>query len=533
MPRLHHTRLVGSASEVRADAAVTNAPTADAYRLSFFAVPGVAVSSVSHIYQIEVQRLLPLAAPVVATQLGQVSLGFVDTLMVGRLGAEALAGVALGNTTFFFILVMGFGVLSAVGPMVSQAFGAAAPWKAGRAVRQGFWLGLVLALPAMLLLWNVAPLWHLMGQADRTVEMAQAYLRMMALGLLPAFWFMALRCFVEGVSRPMPVTLIIFTCALLNVGANYVLMFGALGFPALGLVGTGVASAIVYAAMFGLLLLYVVQASDFEGYRIFEQAGRPDPTYFRALFRIGWPIGVQWGMEAGLFTMTALLVGLLGTIELAAHQIAVQCAAIAFMLPLGVGIATSVRVGQRVGARAPREARWAGYAGLSLATACTTGTALLFWLFPESIARAFMAEAVPDAPAVISLAATLLGVAAVFQLADGLQVAAAGALRGLKDTRVPMLLAFISYWGVGLGVGTGLGLYLELGAVGLWWGLVTGLTVAAVLLSWRFHRITRTLLDDTHAMARVPPAAQHRTAAPRAAPEAPSTERLPEPDPPD
>jgi len=471
------------------------------------------VPSVSRIYQTEVQRLLPLAAPVVATQLGQVSLGFVDTLMVGRLGAEELAGVALGNTTFFFILVMGFGVLSAVGPMVSQAFGAAAPRKAGRAVRQGFWLGLALAVPAVLLLWNVAPFWRLMGQADQTVEIAQAYLRMMALGLLPAFWFMALRCFVEGVSRPLPVTLIIFACAVLNVGANYVLMFGALGFPALGLVGTGIASAIVYTAMFGLLLLYVVQAPDFQAYHIFEHVGRPDPTYFRALFRIGWPIGVQWGMEAGLFTMTALLVGLLGTIELAAHQIAVQCAAIAFMLPLGVGIATSIRVGQRVGARTPLQARWAGYAGLSLATVCTVGTALLFWLFPEPIARAFMAETVPDAPAVISLAATLLGVAAVFQLADGLQVAAAGALRGLKDTRVPMVIAFISYWGLGLGVGAGLGLYLDLGAVGLWWGLVTGLTVAAVLLSWRFQRITRTLLNDTAAVEAVLTAAQRRPAA--------------------
>ncbi len=459
--------------------------------------------SVSEMYRTEVRRLFPLAAPVVATQLGQVSLGFVDTVMVGRLGAEELAGVALGNTTFFFILVVGFGVLSAVGPMVSQAFGQGRPEKAGRAVRQGFWLGLALTIPAFILLWNVAPLWRLTGQVEETVLIAQAYLRVMALGLLPAFWFMALRCFVEGVSRPFPVTIIIFVCAVLNIGANYVLMFGQLGFPALGLVGTGLASALVYTAMFGMLITYVTSQRDFDEYQIFEQVGTPDPVYFRELFRIGWPIGVQWGMEAGLFTATALLVGMLGTIPLAAHQIAIQCAGVAFMLPLGVGIATSVRVGQNLGKRSPQRSRWAGYAGLSLATACTLFTAFVFWTFPSTIARVFMAPGTPGGVEVLELAAVLLGVAAVFQLADGLQVAAAGALRGLKDTRVPMLIAFISYWGLGLAVGATMGLYAGYGAVGLWWGLVVGLTVAALLLTWRFQRITGQLMDDEEAVAEV------------------------------
>lgn len=453
-----------------------------------------------HIMRTEMRELLLLAGPVVAAQLAQTSLSFIDTVMVGRLGSAALAGVALGNTTFFFVLVLCMGVVVAVGPMVSQAFGAGENEPVGRSVRQGFWLALALALPAFLLLWNVAPLWRLAGQVEETVVLAQAYLRAIAWGIPAFLWFMALRSFVEAVSRPWPVTFIAFTGVGLNIAANYVLMYGHLGFPALGLVGTGWASTFVYWVQFLMLLAYVQARPRFRVYRLFARLGKPDPEYFRELFRIGWPIGASYGIEIGLFTTTALMIGTLGTVPLAAHQIAIQCAAFTFMVPLGVGIAASVRVGQAVGRGDPLGVRWAGYSGLMLATAFMVCTALVFWLLPEQLVGLYLDLEDPDNTPVISLAVALLGLAALFQLFDGVQVAAAGALRGLKDTRVPMVIAFFSYWLIGLSTGYVLGFVLGWGARGLWHGLVAGLAVAAVLLSQRFVRSSARLLQKARAV---------------------------------
>ena len=450
-----------------------------------------------HTIRTEVNELVLLAGPVVAAQLGQMSMGFIDTVMVGRLGPEALAGVALGNTTFFFVWVVCMGVVVAVGPMVSQAFGAGTHDAIGRSVRQGLWLGVALAVPAFLLLWNVAPLWRVLGQVEATVVAAQAYLRAIVWGFLPFVWFVALRSFVEAVSRPWPVTFITFVGVGLNIAANYVLMFGKLGFPALGLVGTGWASTLVFWVLFLLLLGYVQAVPRFRPYRLFARLGTPDPQVFRELFRIGWPIGISYGIEAGLFTTTALLIGTLGAVPLAAHQVAIQCAAFTFMVPLGIGIATSVRVGQAVGRADAERARWAGYLGVLLAGLFMTAMAVLFWTAPRAIIALYLDLSDPANAAVVRLAVTLLGVAAVFQFFDGVQVAANGALRGLKDTRVPMLLAFVSYWILGLAAGVGLGFGAGQGTVGLWWGLVLGLAAAAVLLSVRFHRRARRLGEAT------------------------------------
>lgn len=446
-----------------------------------------------HIIRKEIRELLWLAGPVVVTHLAQVSMGFIDTVMVGRLGSEALAAVALGNTTFFFFLVVCIGVITAVGPMVSQAFGAGAREAMGRAVRQGFWLSVMLAVPAVTVLWNVAPVWRWTGQDAATVVLAQDYLRAIVWGFLPVLWFVTLRSFVEGVSRPWPVTLIALSGAALNVGANLVFMFGAWGIvPAMGLVGTGWASTLVFWTMFVLLVVYVQFREDYRRLRLFARLSRPDPQYFRELFRIGWPIGVSTGIETGLFMVTTFMMGWIGTTALAAHQIAIQCAAFTFMVPLGVGVATSVRVGQAVGRGAPDEARRAGYVGILLATLFMMGAAVLFWTVPESIVGLYLGAGEVSGTDVAALATSLLGVAAVFQVFDGVQVAAAGALRGLKDTRVPMLIAFFSYWLLGLSIGYVLAFEAEWDAVGLWWGLVVGLISAAGLLIARFRKRMKT-----------------------------------------
>lgn len=435
----------------------------------------------------ELRKTLRLAGPVVAAQVAQISMGFIDTVMVGRLGPEALAGVALGNSTFFFCFIVCLGVVQAVGPMVSQAYGAEENESIERSVRQGLWLGVVLTVPAVLLLWNVGPLLQALGQAEAAVEQAQGYLRAIVWGFLPGLWFMALRSFVEGLARPLPVTIITVCGAVLNVGANYVLMFGAWGLPAMGLVGTGWASTVVFWFLFAALALFVTRIEPFARYRLFAHLRTPDLTYFRELVRIGWPMGISSGIEAGLFMITALMVGTLGETALAAHQVALQCAAFTFMVPLGVGIAGSVRVGQAAGRGDAAGVRRAGYAAVALASVFMLGAAVLFWTVPETIVALYLDTAAPENASVVDLAVVLLSIAAVFQVFDGVQVAASGALRGLKDTRVPMLIALSTYWGVGLTTGYWIGLRDGWGAPGLWWGLVVGLAAAAVLLLARFR----------------------------------------------
>ncbi len=441
-------------------------------------------------FRTEFKQTMLLAGPVVVSMLSQNAMGFIDTVMVGRLGSEALAAVALGNTIYFFLMVVCMGVVLAVGPMVSQAYGAGLREPVERSVRQGLWLGLMLSVPAFFIIRSMGPALVYMGQDPATVARTEGYLHAVSWGYLPMLWFIALRSFVEGISRPWPVTAIAFMGVGLNIAANYVLMFGKLGFPALGLVGTGWATAFVMWFMFGALTLYVNTNTSLRTYRIFTGIRRPDPHYFRELIQIGWPVGVSQGLESGLFMVTALLMGLVGTTALASHQIAIQTASFTFMVPLGVGIAASVRVGQSVGRSDASGARRAGIAGMILSVLFMAGSACVLWLAPEWVVRLYLDPALPQNAEVTALAAGLLSVAAVFQVFDGAQVAAGGALRGLKDTRVPMLIGFVAYWPIGLSVGVYLGFARGMGAAGLWWGLVLGLSTAAVLLIWRFARLT-------------------------------------------
>jgi MATE family multidrug resistance protein len=267
-------------------------------------------------------------------------------------------------------------------------------------------------------------------------------------------------------------------------------MFGALGAPALGVVGTGWSSAIVMTALFVMLAAYV-RLGSLGRFRIFAGLRRPDPAALKALFLLGWPIGIGFGLEAGLFSAATLLVGQLGATALAAHQVALNAASATFMVPLGIGMAGGVRVGQAAGAGDAAGATRAGWTAVAMGGGFMLLSALFFWTAPGAVVWIYAGSA-PD-PAMADLAVSLLGIAAVFQLVDGVQATAGGALRGLKDTKVPMLLAAVAYWGIGLTTASVLGLGRGLGAPGLWWGLTLGLAVAAVLLSARFHRMSRRL----------------------------------------
>ena len=473
----------------------------------------------------ELRATLRLAGPVVAAQLAHISMSFVDTVMVGRLGPEALAGVALGHTVFFFFAIMGMGMVRAVGPLVSQAVGAERPDAVARSVRQGLWLAGGLGLGILLVLSNIEPVLHWTGQEPTAIAGATAYLDAIRWGILPFLGFAALRSFVEGLSRPLPVTIIAFIGVAVNIGANELLMFGHWGFPALGLAGTGWASTIVFSALFGLLALLVHTREPFSTHDVFARLRTPDATYLRELVRVGAPMGASRGIESSLFMVTTVMMGTLGTTALAAHQVALQCAAFAFMVPLGIGMAGTVRVGQAAGARDEAGARRAGGVAMGLATLFMVGTATLFWTVPRPIVGLYLDLSAPDNAEVIVLATQLLGVAAVFQLFDGLQVAAHGALQGLKDTRVPMGIAVLTYWGIGLTTGYLWGVRGGGGPEALWWGLVVGLAAASALLLARFHwQVERAVQAEAVPSADGAPAAAPDPDLPSvSAPDAPST----------
>lgn len=436
----------------------------------------------------DVRQTLVLAAPLVLAQLAQMSMSFVDTLMVGRLGTEQLAAIALGSNVFFLTLMFCSGVMFAVGPVVAQAVGAGAPDDAGQAVQQSFLLAALLTLLAHLLFSYAEPLLLGLGQPPAQAHLAAAYIKAIRWGFLPALCLSGLRGLYEGRARPLPIMLITFAGVGLNVLGNYLLMFGKLGLPALGLVGAGWASAITYSAMFLALAVYTHLRSPV--YRIFA-SWQLRPRVMWRLAKIGLPIGMTVGFEVGLFSVTAVLMGTMGAVTLAAHQIALQSASFTFMVPLGIASATAALVGQAAGRRDAYGVRRAGVTGILLSAAFMACTALVFWLLPERVVALFIDTRAAENRGVVPLAVKFLAFAAAFQVFDGLQVSAAGALRGLADTRVPMLISLLSYWGIGLTTGVVAGFVLGFRGAGLWFGLVLGLVSAAILLVLRFRHASR------------------------------------------
>jgi MATE family multidrug resistance protein len=434
----------------------------------------------------EVKACLLLAIPLAGAQLAQAATTFVDTVMMGLLGSQTLAAGGLGASTFYALLTIGTGIVSSVSPLAAAAYGAGQGKAIGQIVRQGLWLSVVIALPVMLLVWHAAPILRLLGQQAENVVLAESYLRAIVWGFLPGLGFAVLKNYVSALSLPRPVIVIVAGGTLFNIVANYVLMFGKLGLPALGLAGIGWASTLSLWVMFTALAGYILSQHPLRAHGVFQQLHQFDSQIFAELMQVGLPIGVLAVAESGLFTVTTYLMGQLGTVPLAAHQIALQTAAVTFMVPLGISFATTVRVGQLIGQSDPQGARLAGYIGIGIAGLFMAAMAMLVWIMPERIVSLYLDIHDPTNAEVLTLAKRLLGVAAMFQMFDGIQVAAAGALRGLKDTRIPMLIGLIAYWGLGLTSGYLLGIHFGMGGVGLWWGLAIGLAVAAGVLTWRF-----------------------------------------------
>ena len=434
----------------------------------------------------ELRNTLALALPVVLTQLGGVAMGIVDTIMVGRLGPEPLSAVALGNALSFTIIIVCLGTLTALDPLVAQAYGAGRFRDCGRAMHHGAFLALVLALPALVLLGFARPVLTRLGQTPELVGQATAYVHGIAWGVVPFLLFTVLRQFMQGMSRARPAMVIMILANVLNVFANWVLIYGNLGAPALGSTGAAYATTLCRFFMFAALAVYVFSRHHLRPYLTHLPPWPPDRHLLGRLVRLGLPAGSQFGLEVGVFACASVLMGWFGTVQLAGHQIAINLCSTTFMVPMGFSATAAVRVGQALGRHDVHAARRAALAAFTLGVGFMAVAALCFFVFPAALVGIYTDDA-----ALQAMGVSLLLVGAAFQLSDGTQVIAIGALRGAADTRFPMLVSAIAYWLVALPLGYALAFPLGWGPRGLWWGLTLGLTLVGVTLAWRFHHRVR------------------------------------------
>jgi MATE family multidrug resistance protein len=432
----------------------------------------------------ELGPTLRLAAPITAGQVGQMLLGVADTIMVGHVGTLALAACAFANNIIIVVAITGFGVLTAVSVRVSHAHGSGTATAMARALHAGLALSLIGGIGGALALHASLPWLHHLGQAPGVVEEARAYLLIVGWSLVPAFLTAACRNYLDAQSRPWPAFWLMMSGVVLNVFLNWILIYGNWGAPALGLEGAGWATLASRVFTIVLLLAYVWLGPV----KPVEPLGEVRTWWAEqwALLRLGVPAGLQLLGEVGAFAAAALLIGRLGAVPLAAHQIAITCASTTFMFPLGVAMASTVRIAQASGAGRHDLLRPIAAGAWAIGTAVMAAFAALFLLAPEPIARLF----VPDEPVII-LAGALLSIAGIFQLVDGVQVVGSGLLRGLRDTTAPMLITIAAYWLVALPLGSWLAFARHGGAAGMWWALALGLGVAALLLVLRFLRRTR------------------------------------------
>ncbi len=447
----------------------------------------------------DVRATVALALPVTTVQVGMMLMGVVDAMMVGRISAEALAAVAIGNLYFFTLAVFGMGILMSLDPVVSQAVGAGDRSGIARAVQRGLVIAAAVSTVVSLLLVPGEQLLTLIRQPAEVVPTAAGYARASILGVAPFFAFAVFRQTLQAMGIVRPIVVVIVAANALNALLNWMLVFGKLGAPALGPVGSGWASSLSRLAMAaGLLAL---------GWRALRPALRPlrrDALAWRPftrMLRIGVPIGIQHQLEMGAFGLVAVLMGWFGATEVAAHHVAINLASLTFMVPLGIAAAGAVLVGQAVGRGDEAAARRAAATAVLGGFGVMTLSAVLFLTLPGPLARLYT----DDLPA-IALAVTLIPIAGVFQVFDGVQVVSSGVLRGVGDTRAPLAINLFGFWFIGLPVSLLAAFTFGMGPVGLWWGLVAGLMVVAVALlvrlRVRFRRPLARLQLDDHGLTR-------------------------------
>ncbi len=429
----------------------------------------------------ELRELVKLAAPVAAVQMGLVSQGLADTAMVGRVDAIELAAVTLGNLYFFGVSVFGMGLLLSLDPLVSQAFGAEDHDHIRASIQRGFVLSFVLAVATTVPMGLAGPVFALLRQPEEVVPVAAGYAHALISGMWPFYGFIVFRQVLQGMGRVAPIVWTIILANVLNIFANWILIFGNLGAPALGAVGSGWATAISRWFMCFCVLVLTLRLLGPYLRRLHRDVLLMAPLW--RMIRLGAPIGIHLFLEFGAFGAIGIAMGWLGTQAMAGHQIAVNLAAFAFMIPVGISQAAAVLVGRAVGEHRPRKARRCGGAAVIVCCAVMAVTAGVFLTFPGELAALFSARI-----EVTAVAALLIPVAGMFQLFDGVQVVCTGALRGVADTFRPMIYNILGFWLFGLPISLWFGFARGAGPVGLWWGLAAGLGAVALLLLHRMWK---------------------------------------------
>ena len=441
----------------------------------------------------EARALLKLAAPLVAMQLAQMGSITADVIMVGALGAEALAATSIGAVMFYFAWLGGYGPVAAVSPIVSQILGAHPNdrARARAAVRMGLWAVGFISLPLMTLLIWAKPILLALGQEPKIVEMAAPWVHIVAFGLPFTLGFGVLRNFASAVGRQRAVLLISLLTLLFNILMNYVLIYGHFGAPAMGIQGAALASALAYAFSFFAMLGVILLAPGFRKYRLLHRFNRADWLKFREIFRLGGPMGMSMIFEAMLFNSATLMMGTFGAASVAANQIALNVGSLTFMVPLGIGLAATVRVGLAAGARDTQGARLAGHTAMICGAGFVLLCAFAIALVPQFLVSLYIPLTAPENAEVVNLAVSFLYIVAIFQLFDALQVTGQMSLRGLKDAKAPMWIAGLSYWLVGFALAWSLAFWFGLQGIGVWIGLAAGLAAAAAGMVWRFEILSR------------------------------------------
>ncbi|MCV2893292.1 MATE family efflux transporter [Lentibacter sp. XHP0401] len=433
-----------------------------------------------------IKAYLVLGLPLVGSHVAQMMITLIDTVMLGWYSVDALAAQVLAGTIFFVFFIFGSGFAWAVMPKVASAEGAGDERQARRVTRMGLWASIMFGVLVMPIFIFAEPVLLALGQEPGLAALGADYLMIAGWGIFPALMVMTLKSFLAALEKTQAVLWITIAAVFANALVNYMLIFGNWGAPELGIEGAAWASLVVQVLSFVLIVAYAQWATP--EHQLFVRFWRADWEAFGEVFRLGWPIGITSLAEVGLFAASSVMMGWLGTLQLAAHGIALQVTSLAFMVHLGLSNAATVRAGRAYGRGDIAALRHGGYTVFGMSIVVAVVTVIVFLTLPEVLLGAFLDPTDPDTATVMLIGVGLLAAAALFQLVDAAQVMALGILRGVQDTRVPMVIAGVAYWIVGVPVSYLLGITFGLGGVGIWLGLAIGLAVAAVLLIWRFLR---------------------------------------------
>lgn len=448
----------------------------------------------------EFAAMIRLAVPLIMTNISMIVVNATDVVLLGHVGAQTLAAAAIGTGLTWALALFGIGLVTSSAALISAELGRKrqAVREVRRTVRQAFWSAGVISVPILSLLWWAGPLMRLAGEPAVLVADTTRYIHAFEWGVVPTLGTVVLRCFMSALERPHWVVAVGAATVVANAVVNWALIFGHLGLPALGLVGAGMGSSCVNTLSFLALATISMTRRPFRRYAVFGRFWRPDWRRFRDIWRVGAPIGLQFGFESSIFGLAIVLMGYFGSVSVAAHAIAIQIASMTFMVPMGVAQAATVRVGLSYGAQDAAGVRRAGWVAYLLGVGFMVLMAMLLWTRPTLLVGLFISPEDSANRATVLLAIRFLMVAAAFQIADGGQVIGAGVLRGLQDTRMPMIFALLGYWVFALGIGIALGLGARWGGVGIWVGLALGLGIVALMMLARWLMRARIgLLDFT------------------------------------